>query len=446
MRSIKLLLCCLPWLAACAPPEPADPSPPAEQPAPQSDATVYEGARIIVGDGTTVENGAFVVEDGQITWVGSVGNVEVPAGATRVDLTGKTVMPALVDAHLHLGYMDINTMTDVFQNYSRGNIIEHLHRSAYHGNAAVMSMGIDGGDTVLELRDEDIPGAARVLAAGRGIARPNAGPGAADRRHIPIGIDTAEEARAAVRELAAEEVDLLKIWVDDRNGTVEKLGPELYGPIIDEAHRVGLRVAAHIFYLEDAKELLRAGVDGFAHGVRDMDVDDEFIQLLASRPYVFLIPNLPESGLRMAEDLSFMAQTMPGEAIEAMREDIAGAEQEPESFQIQARNLERMRAAGVTIAIGTDGDGAGWDIHEEMADMVASGLSPSDVIVAATSTPARLLRLHDLGTIASGKSADFLVLDADPLEDIKNTRAISSVYLRGEELDRETMARNWTGS
>jgi len=464
MRTIRLALCCLPWLAACAPqeapaptptPTPTPPVQPSEPPAPLSNAILFEGGRLIVGDGGVIENAAFLVENGRFVEVGlagavgatvAVGTVGEPAGAARVDLTGKTVMPAIIDGHCHLGYADIRGMTDVRANYSRENIIDHLHRSAYYGLGAAMSMGIDPLDMV-GLREEEITGAARFRWAGRGIGRPNAGPGATDRRDVVYGVDTPEEGRAAIQELAANQVDLVKLWVDDRNGTVPKLTPDLYGPIIDEAHRLGLRVTAHIFYLEDAKDLLRAGIDGFAHGIRDVDVDDEFMELLASRPYTFLIPNLPDSGDRTTDDLPFIAETLPTEAIDEMRTAIAeGIVEDPEEyFQVQARNLARMYEAGVPVILGTDGGGAGWDAHEEIADMVTAGLSPADALVAATSNAARLLRLHDLGSVTDGKSADFVVLDANPLDDIKNTRAISNVYIRGMEIDRAALAADWTG-
>jgi len=446
MKMIRLVLFCLPWLGACTPQEvPAPPEQPNEPPAPMSDAVLFEGGRLIVGDGNTIENAAFLVEDGRFTQVGVAGALEAPPGAARVNLTGKTVMPALIDAHCHLGYLDTNAMTDARANYSRDNIIEHLHRAAYYGLSAAMSMGIDPLNMV-ELRRQDIEGAARFRWAGRGMGRPNAGPGAADRRDVVYGIDTVEEGIAAVRELAVNQVDLVKLWVDDRDGAVPKLTPDLYGPIIEEAHRLGLKVTAHIFYLEDAKDLLRAGVDGFAHGVRDVDVDDEFMELLATRPYTFLMPNLPDSGARTTDDLPFYAETLSENAAGQMRATIAeGATEDPgESFQVQARNLMRMYEAGVPLILATDGDGAGWEAHEEIADMVLAGVSPADAIVAATSNAARLLRLYDLGTVADGMSADFIVLDANPLDDIKNTRAVSNVYIRGEELDRTAMAEDWT--
>ena len=446
MRVIRLILFCLPWLAACAPQETPLTERSNESLDPGSNVTLFEGARLIIGDGSALENAAFIVENGQFTQVGLANTVEVPPSAARVDLTGKTVMPTLIDAHVHVGYADIRGMTDAPANYSRENIIEHLRRMAYYGIGATLSMGIDPGDMPLQLREEEIAGAARFRSAGPGMARPNAGPGAADRRDVPYGVDTEEEGKAAVRELAAKKVDMVKIWVDDRNGTVPKLTPELYGPIIDEAHRLGLRVAAHIFYLEDAKDLLRAGIDGFAHGIRDIDVDDEFMELLAKRPYTFLIPNLPDSGARIMADLPFIAETMPTEAVDELRTAIAeqAAEDPEENFDVQARNLSRMYEAGVTVVFGTDGGGAGWDAHEEIADMVTSGMSPADAIVAATSNAARLLRLHDLGTITDGKSADFIVLNANPLDDIKNTRSIANVYIKGEEVDRMRLAASWT--
>ena len=237
---------------------------------------------------------------------------------------------------------------------------------------------------------------------------------------------------------------MLKIWVDDRNGTVEKLSPRLYRAIIDEAHTHGLRVAAHIFYLEDAKDLLRAGIDGFAHGVRDQEIGDEFLALLGERPDVFLIPNLPDRGTT-AEDLPWFSETLPPEQVQRIRDTAANrsadaAQRAREFFDLQARNLTKLLAAGVRIGFGTDsGTSVGWPTHQELADMVAAGMTPAQAITAATHTSADILGIGSLGDVAAGKSADFIVLDANPLDDITNTRRISSVYLRGTEIDRVTL-------
>jgi len=443
MSWIKLILFSLPLAVACTPQEaPPSGTPQSQLTSESSDVILFEGGRLITGDGNVLEDAAFLIENGRFTQVGVSGTINVPAGAVQVNFSGKTIIPALIDGHGHLGYSDVGARTDVRASYSRENIIDHLHRHAYYGQSATMSMGIDPL-SMAELRESTIDNAARFLWAGRGMGRPNAGPGATDRRDVPYGIDTVEEGIAAVHELAETQVDLVKIWVDDRNGSVEKLTPDLYRPIIKEAHRLGLKVTAHIFYLEDAKDLLRAGIDGFAHGIRDVDVDDEFMELLANRPYTFLMPNLPNSGSTTIDDLPFFAQTLPAAGAETMRTEISESTTHAR-FAVEARNLKRMYDAGVTLITGTDGDGAGWDIHEEIADMVLAGVSPTDALASATKNAAELYRLHDLGTISAGKSADFVILDSNPLEDIKNTREISNVYIRGEEVNRAELSANWT--
>ena len=226
----------------------------------------------------------------------------------------------------------------------------------------------------------------------------------------------------------------MKIWVDDRGGRYEQLSPALYRAIIDEAHSHGLMVTAHVFYLEDAKELLRAGVDVFAHGVRDLDADDELMELWAERPEVVLVPNLPGPGVAL--DLSWLSGTVPADRLAEMQAASADNPAAQESFGIQARNLARFAEAGIRISFGTDGNAA-WAVHQEMEDMVRAGLTPGDVIVAATKTSAELMNWDDLGEVAAGKSADFIVLDANPLDDITNTRRIDAVYLRGDMVDRE---------
>jgi imidazolonepropionase-like amidohydrolase len=407
---------------------------------------VFEGARLITIGSAPIENSAFVVEGGRFTAVGARGTVKAPAGATVVDLTGKTVIPTLVDAHSHLGYTDVRTGITSSASYTRDNLLDQLRRYAYYGIAATLSLGLDRGELPYQLRAAPSSGAALFLTAGRGIAMPNAGPNAEYWKDAAFGVTTEAEARAAVREMAAKKVDALKIWVDDRNKTVTPLPPSLYRPIIEEAHARGLRVVAHVYYLADAKELLRAGIDGFAHGIRDLEVDDEIMTLFKQRPQVFVIPNLPDTPPSLA-DVDWLSETLPARAIEDMKKTAVATPARPRLFEVQARSLAKLSAAGVRIAFGTDaGVGApyGFSAHAELADMVAAGMTAADVLVAATRTSAEVMRLDQLGTIAAGRSADFIVLDANPLDDIRNTRRISRVYVRGAEVNRAQLSRDWT--
>jgi imidazolonepropionase-like amidohydrolase len=380
----------------------------------------YEGARLITGDGSApIEDAVFVVENGRFTIVGPAASVTLPRGTRTVDLEGKTVMPAVIDAHTHM-------------STTRDALITDLKKRAYYGVAAVVSMGTDGPGAPVEMNREVIPGAALYRTAGWGITSPE--PGRAEVHWVT----TPDEGRAAVRAEAERGVDLIKIWVDDRNGQYQKLPPEIYAAVIDEAHRQGLRATAHIFALEDAKGLLRAGLDMFAHGVRDRDIDDEYIRMVIERPWLIMVPNLPPRGV--PTDLTWLEGSMPADEYAEIQ--AANVERpEIQAFhQIQARNLERWsRETDMKIAFGTDGN-VPWQPHVEMEDMVLAGMSPADVIVAATKTAAEVAGLENMGTIAAGNSADFLVLDANPLDDITNTRRISRVVLRGEEIDRSGMA------
>ena len=394
--------------------------------APANRVTAFQGARVIVGDGRVLDNATIIVDGARISRVGA-GNVQVPPGATRVDLTGKTVMPGIVDSHVHL-------------SRTREMLLDDLQRRPYYGVVAAFSMGQDPGDLPNQIRAEaeKMPYTARFRHAGRGMTAPEPG-----RPDVPHWLTTPEEARKAVREEAARKVDIIKIWIDDRDDMFKKLTPELYGAIIDEAHKAGLRTTAHIFELADAKGAVKAGLDAFAHvPARDRDMDDEFAALVRQRRNLTMVPNLPARGV--ATDLSWLSASIPAGELQKIQAGNRENAEQQKAFGIQGRNLVRLSKEGVTVAMGTDGN-TPWAAHVEMEDMVAAGLTPAQVITAATKNGADYLRIADLGTIEQNKSADFIVLDANPLDDIRNTRKINAVYTRGAQVPRAELAAKWLG-
>ena len=454
MAAARCLVACTAIVAgACSSP----------QPDPGSNATLFEGARLIIGDASApIDHAAFLVVGDTFARVGRAGEVAAPEGAARVDLTGKTVMPAIINAHGHVGYR--RGASFAVDNYTRENIIDHLQRYAYHGVAAVMSMGTERAEGYAlrdELRATPLPDTALFLTAGRGLAMPGGGP-APPLRDAPYGVSTEAEARQAVRELREKRVDhYVKIWVDDRGGAVTKLPEAVYAAAIDEAHRQGLLATTHTFELDDVKGIMRAGIDGLAHPPwrSGKPVDDELLALFRAHPNVFVLLTLWSSrneifGRRPSWiDDPLLRETFSAAEI-AMLENPAMREDAPAVWKsgIVPDGVARLKAAGVRFGLGDDTgatNGAfyfGFGSHIEMASMVEAGLTPAEVMTAATKTSAEILKLERLGTVAVGKSADFIVLDANPLDDINNTRRISSVYLRGAEVNRAALRAKWAAA
>jgi imidazolonepropionase-like amidohydrolase len=428
------------------------------------DATLFTGARLITdGDKPPIEDSAFLVEGNKITKVGKRTEVQAPAGTKQVDLTGKTVMPAIVNAHVHLGFIKDTSFDKA--NYTRENIINQLKQYAYYGVGAIMSAGTDLGDVTYGLRDHPVPGAALVRTAGRGFAMPNASTGGVQMRDAPYGVSTEAEARKDVQEIAPKKPDLIKIWVDDRGGSVQKLTPVIYRAIIDEAHKHNIRVMAHEFYLADARDLVEAGVDGFLHSVRDAEMDDALVARMKERN-VYITPNLAIGGRGAAAqqppwyDDPLLAEVFSPAAIALARpkpNQNAGAgtgnapnSNQPTSYEMQIRSLAKLNKAGVTIALGDDtgiqNSFPGYAALQQMERMAEAGMTPQQVLVAVTRTSAQVLRIDDMGSIATGKQASFIVLDANPLDNLANARKIYKVYLRGQEINRQALREQWPGT
>jgi imidazolonepropionase-like amidohydrolase len=417
-------------------------------------AVVFEGARLIDGTGKAPrENSVIVVQGDRITAVGTAGKLNVPKGARVVDVHGRTIMPGLINAHGHVGL--VANGKNSADAYTRENILPQLVQYEQYGVTSIMALGLNR-DLGYEIRDEQrkggVPGAS-LFVAGRGIGVPDAAP------PVPVAPDqvyrpqTKEEAIADVREAAAHHPDMFKLWVDDIYGKFPKMKPEVFKAAIDEAHKNKIRVAAHVFYLADAKALVSAGVDALAHSIRDQPVDADLIKAMKAKG-TFYVPTftVDESAFIFAENPAvtsdpLLAQAVPAENLQTWQgqEYKNKVASDPNTPKIKAalingmKNLKALQDAGVHIAFGTDSGAQparvpGWAEHHELELMVRAGLTPMQALNAAGKGSAAMLGLKDRGTLEAGKKADFLVLDANPLEDIKNTRELVSIWHGGKEI------------
>ncbi len=440
---------------------------------------VFRGARVIVGDGRVIDDAALVLRDGLLMEVGRNRDVTAPADAVVMDVRGKTIMPAIVNAHSHLGWEAYTSWGS--RNFTRENLIDHLYRHAYYGVGTVISTASDresiGLPVQLDQKLGRVGGARYFPEPGLGTPGGGANPnftsdpgwwGAGDGFYEPA---TPEDARNAVRAEAGKGIQVFKIWVDARDlqrGARVKLSEEIYRAAIDEAVVHDMKVLAHAPDVRDHKLLLRAGVRRLIHG--PSEIDDEWIGLMRDRN-AYLIPTTQSSfrDPKFYEDPFFrehVSAAVLSRLADPRNLGPIGAPPRPagpsapppasrEAADQRARQrFTRMVNAGIQLILGTDvgwgptathvGSFFGYAEHLELEAFVRLGMTPAQAIIAGTSRPAEAFGLHEVGSLEPGKAADFLVLDADPLDDIRNTRRIARVYLRGVELDRAALRAKWT--
>jgi imidazolonepropionase-like amidohydrolase len=432
----------------------------------QSSSVLYQGARLIAGDGSgPIENGALLVQNGRIAAIGPAASVKVPANAARIDLRGKTVMPALNNVHLHLGYEGFTSWSAA--NHTRENVLDHLQREAFYGAGTAMTMGDQPLDFAIAFQKDQLAGkfppAARFFFAA-GLAPPGGGPDAllitgTTPLHAVFEISTPEEARTAIRKIAPMNIRQVKFWVDNRDNTrggMKKMPPEVYTALIEEAHKNRMVVHAHATALPDQKGVVKAGVDVLVHTLANVRVDEELLAILREkRPYWAPVMGLGDVSELCAGENPFIEQSMPDSVAADVRAGKTWLKSNPcttpvnpERDQILKYNFSHMVGAGARVVLSTDAGVSakysyGFSEHHEMEMYAKFGFTPSQVIEASTSRPTEVLQIHDTGTLAKGKRADFIVLNANPLENIHNTRAIDSVYLNGAQLDRTALQANF---
>jgi imidazolonepropionase-like amidohydrolase len=397
----------------------------------------FTGARVFDGsDRAPLENAVMIVRDGRIEAVGPAGRTTIPEGAERVSVAGKWIIPGLVNAHGHVG----NTVGLEQGHYSAENVARDLRTYAVYGVTTVFSLGDDQAAGIAARDAQRTPtlNRARLFVAGPVLA-----PG------------TPADAVRLVDEVAAMKTDIVKIRVDDNLGTTPKMRPDIYKAVIDQAHKRNMRVAVHLFYLEDAKAVLDAGADFIAHSIRDTDVDDAVIGMLKRRNVCYC-PTLTR------ELSTFVYETTPAwfgdplftkyadaRAVDLLKEparqdqmkNSRSAQRYKVALEQASRNLKKLSDAGVSIAMGTDtGPPARFQGYFELMElemMAKAGMTPRQVLTAATSGAARCQKLDaEIGTLEPNKWADFVVLGADPLADIANVRKIDDVYIAGNKVLR----------
>lgn len=418
-----------------------------------AETLVFKGFTLIDGTGAPAEpNAAMVVSDGRISWVGAAAAVQAPAGAETIDLAGKFIMPGMIDTHVHAGLTADGLSVDA-ANQTHENLTEQLEQFAAYGVTTVVSQGTDQ-DILLEMRDEERASdrltKARLYSAGLGVVFQGGYGGLAG---VTDKVSTPEEAREAVDREAARNVDMVKFWLDSELGTMSRMPEDISSAVIEAAHAGGLRAVSHIFYLDDAKRVVSQGIDGLTHSVRDRPVDRDFLRAMKEKGTWQLAATLARERALFAYAAPapwlndpFFRAAVPPATLDRLADPESQAQfaavphfDELDDFlRMAQRNLRALSSAGIPYAMGTDAGGPlrfpGYAEHEELELMVDAGLTPMQAIVAATSSGARFLENDEIGSLETGKWADMIVLDQDPLANIRNSRTISAVYIAGRQI------------
>ncbi|MGC2401715.1 MAG: amidohydrolase family protein [Acidobacteriaceae bacterium] len=416
-----------------------------------AEVKVLKNFTLIDGTGhAPVAHAAMILNNGRIQWVGPASQLKTPAGAQITDLSGKYVMPGIINLHVHLGATIGLDQNEKF--FTPENVEKDLKTYSSYGVTTVLSMGTDK-DSIFRMRDEQRAGRpkeTRIYTAGQGFVFKGGYGGLAG---VNQGVASVAEVEPAVAAQAANHVDVIKLWMDDHLGTMKKMPYPIAQAIIESAHRHHLRVVAHIFYLQDAKQLVDYGVDGLAHSVRDKPVDEAFIADMKKHGTWQMAATLSREGSMFvyghtppfANDPFFTRSVSAAVDAKLNSPDYQAKVRSDPDFsmypgflQTAEKNLKTEADAGVPYGFGTDsgppGRFPGYFAHWELELMVKAGLTPMQVITAATHNAAEFLQAKDLGTLEANKWGDLIVLDKNPLDDIKNSRTIDAVYIAGNRV------------
>lgn len=423
MNIFRLIPVLLMVLFSCQNPEAGD-----------SSYTAFVGATLIDGSGAApIENAVLLIQEGRVVAVGTADEVEIPEGASIQDVSGKTIMPGIINGHGHVGEI----IGIEGGHYSTETLEQNLSLYARYGVTTVVSLGGDREEAVpFRATNDSLPmKRARLYIAGEVISG-----------------KTPEEALAGVERNHQMGVDFMKIRVDDNVGASTKMSEEVYQAVIQRSHELGYAIATHMYYLEDSKKLLEAGSDLLAHSIRDLPVDEELISLIKAKGIGYCPTLTRELSTYVYEDtaaffsdpffLKEYDQSIISPLLDPSRQQEIRNNHAAQTYKKQLpvayANLKTLSDQGVPIVFGTDSGVPtrfmGYFEHLEMEMMAEAGMTPMEIIVSATKNAAEYLNLKDVGTLSPGHWADFLVLDANPLEDIRNVRKMTGIYIGGEEI------------